>query len=145
MLKENKKAVSPDFYLQPSIYIYMFTSYTARYIYYHYSTSKFLPVSPGVSSRHPGSHPSTPHASVCMCIHTHTQHIHINSLLKMGRHFSRPNESLTLETNANRRLAGKTPLTPLLHTHAMVFKTPVNSAENTCWAYIRKKKMTTTK
>jgi len=47
----------------------------------------------------------------------------------MGRHFHRPNESLTLETNANRRPAGKTLLTPLLHMHAMVFKTPVNSAE----------------
>ena len=43
----------------------------------------------------------------------------------MGRHFHRPNESLTLETNANHRPAGKTPLTPLLNTHAMVFKAPV--------------------
>jgi len=47
------------------------------------------------------------------------------------RHFHRPNESLTLEIDANRRPAGKTPRTPLLHTHVMVFKTPINSAENT--------------
>jgi len=39
----------------------------------------------------------------------------------MGRRFPHPNESLTLETNANHRLAGKTLRTPLLHTHAMVF------------------------
>ena len=38
------------------------------YVYYHYSTSGFLPGSPGVSSRHPGSHPSTPHA-VCVSCH----------------------------------------------------------------------------
>jgi len=51
------------------------------YVYYHYSTSGFLPGFPGVSSRHPGSHPSTPHA-VCVRLrtHTHTQHIHINPL-----------------------------------------------------------------
>jgi len=63
----------------------------------------------------------------------------------MGRHFPRPNESLTLEKSTNRRPAGNPPLTPLLHTHGVVFKTPVNSAENTCSAYIREEKMTTTK
>jgi len=54
----------------------------------------------------------------------------------MERHFPRPNESLTLETNANHKPAEKSPLTPLLHTHAMVFKTRVNSTENTCCTYI---------
>jgi len=47
------------------------------YVYYLYSTFGFLPGSPGVSSRHPGSHPNTPHA-VCVhvCTHTHTTHTH---------------------------------------------------------------------
>jgi len=98
------------------------------------------------------SHPDTqahirvPHMQcVGVCVHTHIQHINIKPLSKMGGHFPRPNESLTLKTSANRRPAGKNPLTALLHTHTMVFKTPVNSAENTCWAHIHGKKMTTTK
>ena len=83
---------------------------------------------------------------VCVCVrtHTHTTHTH-QPPVKNGETLPSSNESLTLETNANRRPAGKPPLTPLLHTHAIVFKTPVNSAENTCRAYIRKEKMTTTK
>jgi len=124
----------------------MCTSYTARYIcilslqYIWISSrlSRCLFRTPGLTSEYPT-------CCVCVCAYTHTQHIHINPLLKMGGHFHHPNESLTLETNANRRPAGKPPLTPLLHTHAMVFKTPVKSAENTCWACIRKEKMTTTK
>jgi len=40
---------------------------------------RFVLVSPSVSSRHPGSHPSIPHA-VCVYVRTHTQHIHINPL-----------------------------------------------------------------
>ena len=79
------------------------------------------------------AHIRVPHMQcVRVCVHAHTQHIHINPLQKIGRHFPCPNESLTLETNANRRPAGKNPLTPLLHTDAIVFKTPVNGAENTC-------------
>jgi len=57
------------------------------YIRYRYSTSGFLPGSPGVSSRYLCSHPSTPHVvSVCVRAHTHTRthththHIHINPL-----------------------------------------------------------------
>ena len=54
----------------------MCTSYTARYIcilslQYIWISSG----SPGVSSRHPGSHPSTPHA-VCVCVRTHTHITH---------------------------------------------------------------------
>ena len=71
--------------------------------------------------------------AVCVCVrtHTHTTHTH-QPPVKNGETLPSPNESLTLETNANLRPAGKTPITPLLHTHAIVFKTPVNSAENTC-------------
>jgi len=99
---------------------------------------------PQVSRPDTRAHIREPHMQcVRMCVHTHTQHIHINPLCRMGRHFPL-NESLTLETNANRRPAGKPLLTPLLHTHVMVFETPANSAENTCWAY-GKEKMTTTK
>ena len=80
------------------------------------------------------AHIRVPHMQcVCVCVHAHTQHIHIIPLLKMGKHFPCPNKFLTLETNANRRPAGKPLLTPPLHTHAMVFKTHVNraQAENT--------------
>ena len=133
MLKENKKVISPDFYLYPAyIYTCVLRTPNGIYVYYHYSTSGFLPGSPGVSSRHLSSHPSTPHAvCVCVCTHTHTTHTH-QPHVKNGETLQSPNESLTLQTNANLRPAGKTPLTPLVHMHAIVFKTPVNSAENTC-------------
>ena len=92
------------------------------------------------------AHIRVPHMQcVCVYVHTYTQHLHINPLQKIGRHFPRPNESLILETNANWKPAGKTSLTPLLHTHAMMFRTPVYSAENICWAYICKKKLAITK
>ena len=60
--------------------------------------------------------------AVCVCVrtHTHTTHTH-QPPVKNREALPSPNESLTLETNANRRPAGKTPLTPLLHTHAIVF------------------------
>jgi hypothetical protein len=55
----------------------------------------------------------------------------------MGRHSPRPNKSLTLEMSANHNTAGKFPAsTPLLRMHAILFKTPVNSAQNMCWAHI---------
>ena len=92
------------------------------------------------------AHIRVPHMQcVRVCVHAHTQRIHINPLSKFGRHCPCPNESLTLETNVNSRPAGKTSLIPLLHMHTIVFRTPVNSAENTCRAYIRKEKITTTK
>ena len=73
------------------------------------------------------------HTAVCVCVRTHTHATHTHQPpVKNGETLPSSNESLTLETNANRRPAGKPPLTPLLHTHAIVFKTPVNSAENTC-------------
>jgi len=83
MLKENKKTVSPDFYLSPSIYIYTCVLRTPHgiYVYYHYSTSGFLLGSPGVSSRHLGSHPSTPHA-VCVCTYTHTHNTYTSTSCK---------------------------------------------------------------
>ena len=145
MFKENKKAVSLDFYLQPSIYIYMCTSYTARcicilslqYIWISSGLSRCLVPTPGLTSEYPT-------CSVCVCAYTHTTHTH-QPPVKNGETLPSPNESLTLETNANCRPAGKTPLTPLLHTHAIVFETPVNSTKYTYWAYICKEKMTTTK
>ena len=56
------------------------------YVYYRYSTSRFLPLgSPGVSSRRPGSHLSTPHA-VCVRVRaqTHTTHTHQPPVKKSG-------------------------------------------------------------
>jgi len=59
------------------MHIYMYTSYTVWYICYCYSTSGLFSGSPGVLSRHLGSHPSTPHAvRVCVSTHTHTVHTH---------------------------------------------------------------------
>ena len=46
-----------------------------------------------------------------------TTHTH-QPPVKNGETLPSPNESLTLETNANRRPAGKTLVTSLLHTHA---------------------------
>jgi len=64
-------------------YIYKCVLHTPHgiYVHYHYSTSGFLPGSPGVSSRHPGSHPSTLHA-VCVCVRTHTHNTYTSTPFK---------------------------------------------------------------
>ena len=78
------------------------------------------------------AHIRIPHMQcVCVRTHTHTTHTH-QTPVKNGETLISPNESLTLDTNANRRPAGNPLLTSLLHTHAIVFKTHVNSAESTC-------------
>ena len=118
MLKEIKKAVSPDFCTCSPAYIYTCVLRTPHgiYVYGHYSTSRFFRALQ-VSRPDTRAHVRKSHMQyVCVFIHTHTQHIHITPLKKMGSHFHCPNESLTLEINANHRPAGKIPLTPLLHT-----------------------------
>jgi len=42
MLKENKKAVSPDFYLQPSVYIYIHVYFVHRTVYIYTITTVHL-------------------------------------------------------------------------------------------------------
>ena len=109
----------------------MCTSYTARYVCI--LSLQYIWISSGLSRclvPTPGLTFEFPHA-VCVCVrtHIHTTHTH-QPPVKNGETLPSPTESLTLQTNA--RPAGITPLTPLLHTHAIVFKTPVNSAENDC-------------
>ena len=129
---ENQKAVSPDLYLWPSMYIYTCTAYAIRYIcllslqyiWICSGLSRCLVPIPGLTSEYHT-------CSECVCAYTRTvtQHIHINPLLKIRRHSPRPNESLTLETSAINRPAGNPLLPPLFYTgtHVMVFKTPVNT------------------
>jgi len=79
MFKKNKKAVCPDFCLQPSIYICMCTSYTARYTIatVHVDFFRFLQV----SLLDNWAYIRVPHMQcVCVCVHTRPQHIHINPL-----------------------------------------------------------------
>ena len=78
MSKENKRKLVQTSTSSPAcIYTCVLSTPHGIYVNYHFSTSGFLTDSPGVSSRHPGSHPSTPH-TVCVCVrtHTHTTHTH---------------------------------------------------------------------
>jgi len=59
--------------------MYMCTLFTSRYIcILSLQYIWILPGSPGVSSQHPGSYPSTPHA-VCVRVHAHTHKTHYTS------------------------------------------------------------------
>ena len=74
--KENKRQlVQTSTCSRVHIYTCVLRAPHGIHVYYHYSTSGFLPGSPGVSSRHPCSHLITPHA-VCACVRTHTQTTH---------------------------------------------------------------------
>jgi len=83
MLKESKMAVSLDFYLQPSINIYMCASYTAQYIcmlslqYIWISSglSRCLVPTPGLTSEYPT-------CSVCVCAYTHTHNTYTSTPCK---------------------------------------------------------------
>ena len=71
-LKETKRQLVHNSTCSPAyIYTCVLRTPHGTYVYYHYRASEFLPGSPGVSFRHPGSHPSTPHA-VCVRVRTHT-------------------------------------------------------------------------
>jgi len=82
------------------------------YVYYHYSTSGFLPGSPGASSRHPDSHPSTPHA-VCVRLrtHTHTTHTH-QPPVKNGVTLPSPNRIPHTGNKYQPQTSWKTPARP---------------------------------
>jgi len=146
--------------------------YTVLYIYvcYRYSTSGFLLGSPGVSSRHLGSLPSTPTVhldffgalqvsrpntwahfrvphmqGVRVRKHTHTSHTH-QPLVKNGETLPSHKRIPHAGNEHQPWTSWKTPAsTPLLHMHAMVFETTVNSTKNTCWTFICEENMTTTK
>jgi hypothetical protein len=79
-----------------------------QYIWISSGLSRCLVPTPGLTSEYPI-------CRVCVCVNTHTHHIHINPLLKMGRHFPRTSESLTLETSTNHGPAGKPPRLPLFY------------------------------
>jgi len=147
MLKENKRQLVQTSTCSPA------NTYTCvlrtphvcilslQYIWISSGRSRCLAPTPGLTSENP-----TVACSVCVCAYTHTRNTYTPTPCKKrgDTSIAQTNPS-TLKTDANRRPAGTTPRTLHLHTHAMVFKTPVNSTENTCWAYTRKEKMTTTK
>ena len=116
--RHSKKALSPDFYLWPNIYICICTSYTVRYvcmlslqyIWISSGLSMCLVPTPGLASEYPS-------CSMFVCAYTHTQHsnthqppVQNGETLPLAQTNPR---TITLETSANHRPAGKTPLPPL--------------------------------
>jgi len=91
------------------MYIHVYFVHRTVYMYTK-SRCRFISCSPGVSSRHPGSHPSTPHA-VCVRVRTHT---HNTYLEKWGDSaFAQTNPSHCKQTPTIDQL--EKPRSPLLY------------------------------